>query len=50
MMQRAVLLLSEHACLLLHFGDLEAVAGNEDRILAAAQNMGRFEDAEIYTS
>jgi len=40
----------QRAILLLHFGDLEAVVGNEDRIHAAAQNMGRFEDSEIYTS
>lgn len=50
MMRKVVLTLLALACLLLNFEDLEATAGNEDRILVAAQNMeAAFKKLENYT-
>jgi outer membrane lipoprotein-sorting protein len=50
MMRNAVLTLLVLASLLLHFENLEATAGNEDRILAVAQNMeAAFKKLEDYT-
>lgn len=50
MMRKLVLPLLALACLLLHFENLEATAGNEDRILVVAQNMeAAFKKLEDYT-
>jgi outer membrane lipoprotein-sorting protein len=50
-MRRTTLLLFALVCLLLHFGYSEAVAGDENRILAVAQNMeAAFRKVEDYTS
>jgi outer membrane lipoprotein-sorting protein len=50
MMRRVVLPLLALAPLLLHFENLEATAGNEDRILVVAQNMeAAFRKLEDYT-
>ena len=50
MMRKAVLTLLSLASLLLHFEILEATAGNEDRILAVAENMeAAFKELEDYT-
>ena len=50
MMQRAIFILFSLACLLLSFGSPEAVARDEDRILAVAQNMETaFKRVEDYT-
>jgi outer membrane lipoprotein-sorting protein len=49
MMQRAIPLLFSLVCLLLSFGSPEAVARNEDRILAVTQNMeAAFKRVEDY--
>jgi outer membrane lipoprotein-sorting protein len=49
MMRKAVLTLLALAPLLLHFVNLEATAGNENRILAVAQNMeAAFKKLEDY--
>jgi len=49
-MRKAVLTLLSLASLLLHFEMLEATAGNEDRILAVAENMeAAFKELEDYT-
>jgi len=50
MMRKAVLTLLALACLLLDFENLEATAGNEDRILVVAQKMeAAFRKLEDYT-
>ena len=50
MMRKALLTLLSLASLLLHFEMLEATAGNEDRILAVAENMeAAFKELEDYT-
>jgi len=50
MMRKALLTLLSLASLLLHFEILEATAGNEDRILAVAENMeAAFKELEDYT-
>jgi len=50
MMRKAVLTLLALASLLLHFENLKATAGNEDRILAVAQSMeAAFKKLEDYT-
>jgi outer membrane lipoprotein-sorting protein len=50
MMRKAVLTLLALASLLFHFENLEAAAGNEDRIFAVAQNMeAAFKKLEDYT-
>jgi outer membrane lipoprotein-sorting protein len=50
MMRKAILTLLALACLLLGFENLEATAGNEDRILVVAQNMeAAFKKLEDYT-
>ena len=50
MMRKAVLTLLALACLLLGFENLEATAGNEDRVLVVAQNMeAAFKKLEDYT-
>ena len=50
MMRKAVLTLLSLAFLLLHLEILGATAGNEDRILAVAQNMeAAFNKLEDYT-
>jgi len=50
MMRKAVLTLLALAFLLLHLENLKATAGNEDRILAVAQNMeAAFNKLEDYT-
>ena len=50
MMRKAVLTLFTLTCLFLHFENLEATDGNEDRILAVAQNMeAAFKELEDYT-
>jgi outer membrane lipoprotein-sorting protein len=50
MMRKVVLPLLALACLLLHFENLEATAGSEDRILVVAQNMETaFKKLEDYT-
>jgi len=49
-MRKAVLTLVALASLLLHFENLEATAGDDDRILAVAQNMeAAFKKLEDYT-
>ncbi len=49
-MQRTILVPLTIVCLLLHFGNLEAAAGDEDRILAVAQNMeAALKKVEDYT-
>jgi outer membrane lipoprotein-sorting protein len=50
MMLKAVLTLVALACLLPHFENLDGAAGNEERILAVAQNMeAAFNKLEDYT-
>jgi outer membrane lipoprotein-sorting protein len=50
MMRKAVLTLLVLTCLFLDFENLEATAGNEDRILVVAQNMeAAFKKLEDYT-
>lgn len=49
-MQRTILIPVTIVCLLLHLGNLEAAAGDEDRILAVAQNMeAAFKKVEDYS-
>ncbi len=50
MMRKAVLTLLALASLILHFENIEATAGDEDRILAVAENMETaFKELEDYT-
>ena len=50
MMRKAVLTLFSLALLFFHFENLEATAGNEDRILAVAEHMeAAFKELEDYT-